>query len=258
MFTDDIVDTINKQEYVGIRLSGGIDSAVLCYIVLKYFPHINLLPITFYNKLRPIAQSSVDNVLRVLSELNPGNRLMQQEVGIFDTTGYIKLTDAAGPSIHPKDVFQRKFVDELFNRHGDKLNVILSGETLNPPLDVQRKLGVEDQFMKGRNDPRENLVSLYNHRGIQKFEYSPFRNCNKRQIAEVCKDLGLMGTLFPVSETCETEPEKYNTPYVKSFGLEYDRPGIEPCQSCWPCREKYWAYGVFDFNTPSRANINLA
>jgi len=254
LFTDDVMDIINQQEYIGIRLSGGIDSAILCYVVLKYFPHIKLVPITFYNKLRPIAESSVANVLRVLNDLNPNNNLMPQEVGIFDTTGFVRtIKDHDGIKYHPKDIFQRQFVKDMFDRHEGKLNLVLSGETHNPPIQDQAALGMEDQFMKDRNATRDDLLRVYSYKDITKYEYSPFRNYDKKQIAGVCRELGLMDTLFPVSETCETEPHKYVGYVLKEkFGMIYDRPGIEPCQGCWPCREKFWAYGVFDFNTPVR------
>ena len=255
LFTNDIMDIINSQEYIGIRLSGGIDSAILCYIVLKYMPHVKLLPITFYNKLRPIAESSVNNVLKVLNELNPGNLLMPQEIGRFDTTGFQKIEDYVGPKRHPKDILQRQFVKDLFETHNGKLNFILSGETMNPPLDIQVSLGVEKEFNKDRNEKRENLLNKYQYgaTGPFRYEYSPFRNHTKKDIADVCKELNLMDTLFPVSETCETEIHKYDGYVLKEhFGMTYTRPGVEPCQGCWPCREKYWAYGVFDFNTPKR------
>jgi len=144
----------------------------------------------------------------------------------------------------------------LFIEHNGKLNFILSGATLNPPLEVQRELRMEHEFNVDRNTPMENRLTTHYYKempGIPKYEYSPFRNNNKKDIAGICVELGLMDTLFPVSETCETEPFKYTGHVLKEkYGMTYDRPGIEPCQGCWPCREKYWAYGVFDFNTPKR------
>lgn len=255
LFTDDILDIINTQEYIGIRMSGGIDSSILCHIILRYLPDVSVMPIVFYNKLRPAAINSVNNVFRVLNELNPNNKLMQPEIGIFDTTGYVRIDDYEGPKRHPKDVFQRQFIRELFGRHAGKLNFIVSGATMNPPLEDQAALGMLDQFNKDRNGLcSSGMLSKYFTDGVQRFEYSPFRNYNKRDIAGLCKELGLLDTLFPVTETCETEPHKYTAPLLRDrFGMTYTRPGVEPCQCCWPCREKYWAYGVFDFNTPLRA-----
>lgn len=253
LFDNEAMSLINQQPYIGIRLSGGIDSAVLCYIVLKYFPHIKILPITFYNKLRPNAVNSVNNVLSTLKELNPGNKLMPQEIGYFDSTGYVKLPNSK-PKSNPKDVFQRKFINHIFYKHRGRLNLILSGVTLNPPVEDQISLGVEDEFPQDRNQTTENTIMEYTHRGYKKYEYRPFRNSNKKEVADVCRELGLFETLFPYTESCETEPEKYKY-YQARHNIEYSSPGVEPCQGCWPCREKYWAYGVFDFNTKKRVEI---
>ena len=72
---------------------------------------------------------------------------------------------------------------------------------------------------------------------------------NKKEVANLVKGLGLDKTLFPVTETCETEIEMYGE-YGKPdfFNMPYTKPGAEPCKRCWPCREKYWAYGYYDFN----------
>ena len=70
---------------------------------------------------------------------------------------------------------------------------------------------------------------------------------NKKQVAALVKELGLDKTLFPVTETCETEIFMYDI-YAKEHNLTYTKPGAEPCKVCWPCREKYWAYGYYDFN----------
>lgn len=252
MFPIEVVQMLNREQFIGIRLSGGIDSAVLCYIVLKYFPHVKIIPITFINKLRPNAINSVNNVLKILKDLNPNNQLLEQEIGYFDTTGYVvKKIRGTTDKINPKDIFQKQFIKDLFKKYQGNLNLILSGETLNPPMEDQILLGLAGEFPADRNRGRWQLLEKYIADGTEKFEYRPFRNSNKKQVAEVCKELNLMETLFPFTETCETETEKYKK-YENRKVIEYVNPGVEPCQCCWPCGEKYWAYGVFDFNTKKR------
>lgn len=249
IFPEDILKIVKQQEFIGIRLSGGIDSAILCYIILKFFPDISLLPITFFNVRRPNARHSVDNVLKILKELNPNNKLMTQEIGVFDSAGYIRDPNKT----NPKDIFQKQFIKDLFEKY-QNLNFILSGETLNPPIADQELLflGRTNEFLKERNIVRKSLLYTYSYLDKVKYEYSPFRNSNKKQIAELCHALNLFDTLFPYTETCESEAQKYTEHYSHTYGIEYVNPGIEPCQSCWPCKEKYWAYGVFDFNTKKR------
>jgi tRNA(Ile)-lysidine synthase TilS/MesJ len=253
LFPEEVVNIMNEQEFIGIRLSGGIDSATLCHIVLTYFPHVKILPITFYNVLRPNALNSVNKVLSVLKELNPTHNIIGHEIGQFDTTGYVRSEINDGVKRNPKDIFQKQFIKDLFSKYQGKLNFVLTGETLNPPIEEQDRLFPSgNDFPKDRNKLRSQLLYQYSVDNVTKYEYAPFRNYNKKQIADVCRELGLLETLFPVTETCETEPHKYNSYYSKAFDIEYTSPGIEPCQCCWPCREKYWAYGVFDFNTMRR------
>ena len=220
IFTKDIDKIISKQELIGIRLSGGIDSAFMCYLTMQKYPHIKLLPITMYNKLKPAAQKSVARVLNTLKILNPNSNLLDNtETAFFDTSGFVKTEkmiedfEKYGIKYNPKDVFQRK-------------------------------------FPKDRNVKREKLYSITKnkHYGSFKYEFRPFRNKNKKEIAKWVKDLGLFNTLFKVSETCETEIEMYGE-YAKPdfFNLTYKEPGVEACMRCWPCREKYWAYGCYDF-----------
>ena len=253
MFTDDVMEIINKQEFIGLRLSGGIDSATLCYITMKYFPHLKIVPITLFNKMRPRAAISVEKVISQLKILNPNSELLPREIGYFDTSGY-KRNPNSKVKTHPKDVLHKEFDRYLYDKYEGKLNFIMSGETLNPPISEQQKLmvGTENTFPKDRNQTGETLLKG-SYKGILRYEYKPFRNYNKKQVAEVVQELGLMSTLFPYTETCETEPHKYRDYYARTFEIEYVDPDNEPCQGCWPCREKYWAYGVFDFNIPLKS-----
>ena len=58
VFTNDVTQAINQQEYIGMRLSGGIDSALLCFLIMTKFPDKKVMPITMYNKIRPAAANS--------------------------------------------------------------------------------------------------------------------------------------------------------------------------------------------------------
>lgn len=247
----DVLDLIKKQKYIGLRLSGGSDSAMLCYIFLRYFPEVKIVPITFYNKLRPCAEISVQNILNKLKEMFPDNNLMASEVGYFDTSGWVKFNPDGTKNTNPKDTLQRKFVLELTDKHQGDLCFILSGETMNPPVDDQKNMQMEQYFMKSRNLPTDSLLLTGVYNQITRYEFRPFRNFTKKQIAEFYKHFDLMDSLFSITETCESVTDQYKK-YTQDYGISYSNPGVEPCQCCWPCREKYWAYGVFDFNTPRR------
>ena len=88
VFPTDITEIINQQEHLGMRLSGGIDSAFLCFLLMTKFPNKKIIPITMYNKIRPAAVDSVNRVKEVLKILNPDSILMEPEIGYFDTSGF--------------------------------------------------------------------------------------------------------------------------------------------------------------------------
>ena len=254
VFPADITEIINEQEYLGMRLSGGIDSAFLCFLLMTKFPDKKILPTTMYNKIRPNAVDSVNRVKEVLKILNPDSILMEQEIGYFDTTGFKPTQEnrdhfiATGEKYNPKDIFQNQWHRNLFDKYEGKLNMLFSGETFNPPLDVQAELcHIRGEFPPDRNKKASRLIS-WSYSDITRYEFRPFRNMNKKELASWVKQLGLMKTLFPVTETCEMETIHYDM-NSRRFNIEYKNPGIEPCRRCWPCREKWWAYGYYDFMT---------
>ena len=263
VFTPDIDKIISEQDIIGMRLSGGIDSAFLCFLTMSKYPNKKILPITLYNKLRPAAMDAVDNVLNALRILKPDNdNLLYSDIAFFTTSDFKKTDkmveeyETTGKKYNPKDTFQREWFRKLwdkYNRLGIDLNIYFSGETLNPPIEEQPKIitGEWRKFPSDRNVKKDKLWSVTDkfYYGNKKYEFKPFRNINKKEVAAWVKSLGLDKTLFPVTETCETEIFMYDV-YAKDFRRKYTNPGAEPCKVCWPCREKYWAYGLYDFNTP--------
>jgi len=257
IITPDIDEVIQSQELVGCRLSGGIDSAFMTFLLMSKYPNKKLLPITMYNKLRPAAMDAVENVVNALRILNPESTLLEQEIAFFDTSNFVKTQEMidefekTGKKYNPKDLFQREWFTKLYDKY-DNLHLYMSGETLNPPIDEQPKI-ITGELRKFPDDRNHKKLKLISKRAVGnkifKYEIRPFRNMNKRDVAGLVKELGLDKTLFPVTETCETEIEMY-AEYGKPdfFNLPYTKPGAEPCKRCWPCREKYWAYGYYDFN----------
>ena len=257
IITPDIDQVIQSQELVGCRLSGGIDSAFMTFLLMSKYPNKKLLPITMYNKLRPAAMDAVENVVNALRILNPESTLLEQEIAFFDTSNFVKTQEMidefekTGKKYNPKDLFQREWFTKLYDKY-DNLHLYMSGETLNPPIDEQPRI-ITGELRKFPDDRNHKKLKLISKRAVgnkvYKYEIRPFRNMNKKQVAALVKELGLDKTLFPVTETCETEIFMYDI-YAKEHNLTYTKPGAEPCKVCWPCREKYWAYGLYDFNTP--------
>src|SRR6056300_1405636 len=94
VFTPDIDEIISKQDIIGIRLSGGIDSAFMTFLTMIKYSDKKILPITMYNKLRPAAIDAVSNVINALKILIPeNNNILQSETAFFDTSGFVKTKE---------------------------------------------------------------------------------------------------------------------------------------------------------------------
>ena len=145
VITPEMDEIIQKQELIGMRISGGIDSAFMTFLMMSRYPNKKLLPVTMFNKLRPAAMDAVLNVESKLRELNPDSTLLESEVSFFDTSGFVKTQEMidhfekTGEKYNPKDIFQRQYYESLYERYPE-LNVYMSGETLNPPIEEQPKI----------------------------------------------------------------------------------------------------------------------
>ena len=123
VFNSDIRKQLDNEEMLGIRLSGGIDSAFMCYLTMTQYPDKKIMPVTMYNKIRPDAVVSVNRVMKKLQELRPDCKLEEPEIGYFDTTGFVKTTEEhenfikTGKKYNPKDVFQNWWYDSIFEKY---------------------------------------------------------------------------------------------------------------------------------------------
>ena len=79
---EDLDKIISAQDIIGMRLSGGIDSAFLMFLIMNKWPNKKILPITMFNRLRPAAMDSVSNVMSALKILKPENEnILEPEYG---------------------------------------------------------------------------------------------------------------------------------------------------------------------------------
>ena len=140
VITPEMDEIIQKQELIGMRISAGIDSAFMTYLMMARYPNKKLLPVTMFNKQRPAAMDAALNVESKLRELLPNSTLLEAEVAFFDTSGWKKTKemveefeksakkqnpkDGSVPKkYNPKDIFQQNYYEGLYKKYPE-LNVI--------------------------------------------------------------------------------------------------------------------------------------
>ena len=214
---------------IGVSVSGGVDSALLLYILMSNAKqHIHI-----YNILEPIRELTSDPPFK----------------DVVDACA--KLTGNSNYTVHQHRVSQQA-PDTYFNLlntilDSKEVDIIYQGITNFPPHEVWESWGPSQPtwHIETRTDKtikplfglkfelaNETDFSTVTNTGekVEKLEiderlYVPFVNLNKKDIAAMYKELGIVDTLYPRTRSCETE--------------NY----IGHCGQCFWCLERSWAFG---------------
>lgn len=209
-----------KYKKIGISFSGGCDSTLLLYFLLKIFheknPESEIYPIT------GIATN------KGKWKLLRSQQILDDLINQFPSTKN-KVKDRI---IHynTSQMEYRKFTRKLCSK--SIIDIRLFALTKNPPYEVMEK---HDLLRKREILRDEEEPEIYRPYEITGSIYEPFRNVDKRWIAQCYHDYGLMSSIYPLTMSCER---------VRDTPQMFDNE--EPCRHCWWCREKKMAFGTYD------------
>jgi hypothetical protein len=224
-----------KDGPVGISVSCGADSAILLYWLMTNVQH----DLHIYNVIadyrRDILEPPFDAVVAKCAELTG-------KTNYFVHKSYV-------PKPPPELLFQT-WTKALDNK---EIDILYTGLTKFPPDEVyanwEEKLpnwhvqlrkdgqvfpefGVEINIPPGTNfsDPPLSIGG----RTIDKLvmdqrAYSPLVNHNKRSVAKLYSEFGVLNTLYPVTRSCENDMH----------------PNAH-CGKCWWCNERLWGFGYLE------------
>jgi len=201
------IEIIDKP--IGIIASGGADSSLLLYFVMKYTDY-PLHIFTCSSTLKGRANSTViSKVVEKCIQLTGNMNIFQHNFYVEEQTKY-NLWD-----------YPYSFVEE------GKINAIYCGATANPPSDIANSFNEPNSEDSDRNPNVTRPLWTFNNK-----LYSPFTNIDKREIAKIYDMFDLSNTLFPYTRSCEKVCESVQD-------LEY----YEHCDNCWWCGERRWGFG---------------
>lgn len=209
---DVVIGVPDQAKNVGIRISGGADSAMLAYMMAvykrDYRPDIKLFPMTVVHPKKPYQAIFSQSVLDK----------------IYDLTGIqFEKLDA----FYPEYTEHFDFVKEQSTARETwlvqkKIDHYFIGETMNPPIEVEKEFiftgGGRDQSRDGPILDRPNMLKV-----------RVFRNIDKKGVAELYAKFDVLDSLFPITRSCE----KHTTDF-KSH-----------CDVCWFCKERFWGFGRY-------------
>jgi len=201
---------------IGISMSGGADSSLLCYLLARQIKEekldVKISPITAKFSVRPwsydVSRTVTGFISSALDFDNWGDHWK------FDVTEYECQTDA-----RKEYKFDTIVQFLILNK---KIDFFYSGKTKNPAQEIMNTFH-DKQYQEDRQNP--------NQQSIQKseIEHVPYAMVDKRLVLSLYKDLDLLDTLFPLTRSCEGDRNITN-----NF--------TTTCGKCWWCEERNWAY----------------
>ncbi len=198
---------------VGIMVSGGADSAILLYHLMKHSKDkIHIFSLGNNDKRRlnlSIATQVVEKCIQLTGNIN-----IEHHINYCETQTLNSLL-----------VMPKQFIEEK------RIKIVYNGVTANPPKKVL------DTFkLKSLEIDRDPNVErdVFTSDGLW---YSPWTNIDKKIIASMFKEENLIETLFSITRSCAYDPtHHYFIENVKD-------PGYGHCGGCWWCEEREWAFG---------------
>lgn len=184
---------------IGINFSGGTDSSLLLYILMTNTTDlIHIFTMASNLKGRSTAIVTSNLIEKMIQLTNNSN--IEHHVKYVNEQTRSNITDL--PTVFYKN---------------NQIIKWYSGLTANPP---------EDQVSK--NEEHSFRDPTTKKEIMERRKISPFVNIDKKKIANLYMELGIMDSIFPLTRSCEILRK-----------INY----LGHCGECWWCRERKWGFG---------------
>ena len=198
---------------IGVSCSGGADSSILLYNLMKHKKDDKIFIFTTGNNQRNRRNVAVAmQVVERCIELT-GNSNIEHHISYCDIQSFETLLPKLG-----------------FYLVNNIVEIIYTGITENPPQDITEKF-IHNISEIDRN-PGEDKPLVRKNGTF----YTPWANVNKSIIADMYNEDKLINELFSLTRSCEYDP-------TSEFWDDIEDPGLGHCGKCWWCEERKWAFG---------------
>lgn len=192
---------------IGIKLSGGADSSIICYILSKYIseerPDITLIPITVDHAGKAYQIIFAKKIINFCKE-NFGNIFGKHYTDWCPSRElYIETQDKLLNNLYKQSIIDCHYV----------------GITKNPPHTLSKTLcePIDDRSpIKIHPTKRGETANL------------PLVNIDKKGVCELYRKFNLLNTLLPLTRSCEN--------FTDNFSFH--------CNKCWYCLERNWGFDL--------------
>ena len=215
--SDQTIDLFATEipEICPISLSGGLDSASLMYLVSSHFPQVQIIPYTVRDLNAPLDADAAADIIKWFQEKFPNNNIPDIEIYEFNdrTEDFVTYAecDATIEKYPQFKGMRRTQVSKIIQLDRISWNLMkrfpgairLDGMTRNPPAEEMKEGNFWDKAERRRDKELDDVETYRPNRhnpplGI----YQPYANVDKKFVAGVYIENGLMDDLFPMTRSC--------------------------------------------------------
>lgn len=207
-----------KFKNIGLRISGGADSAIVGYMLCEFILEnllendTTIIPITINQNGKAYQIERSTGVINFYKSFFPEIKFGNH---------YTAISEVESRDYTP---IQKKLSETLFQ--DGIIDCLFLGITANPPLEELNKLGFAGRFPPDRE--YEVIRKTFDDN-----RYRPLTNAHKQDVATLYDYYNLKYTLFPLTRSCE------------SYNMDITKNMTRHCGRCYHCTERYWGFGRF-------------
>lgn len=249
-----------SSKNAGIALSGGLDSAVILYLLAKTL-HDNNSKATIYpftaRRGNPTDFSEydrvdiypyVDKIISYVKEKFPTVTIaepLKKDADYWWLTEHVNGRNVGSYTETLTNLARYmawRFsgsheVDKQQPQHGELLYVEYTGITKNPPKDSLPQSDESHRDVNHPNSLKKSSATIVTVDPQNPFVlyFEPFRNSDKRITMWLAEEYNILKDLLPITRSCEGGPTE-----TENFTKE--------CMECWWCLERHWALSQYKGN----------
>ena len=209
-----VFDLPKSYKNIGIKISGGADSAIVLYMLCKYIYdnkiECEINPITVCHAGKAFQLQYATKVIFFMQKTFPGIRFGNHYTGV---------------NYHPESYapVQEKLVNQCYKNK--QIDCHFVGITKNPPKDIA------DGFVAQPGPQDDRSAGVFRETNLNNRVFRPLINIDKKGVKELYEHFGVLDTLFPLTRSCERMTDDFS----------------KHCETeCWFCCERHWGFNRYE------------
>lgn len=200
-----------------IKLSGGADSALVLWMMIKIiqdnkWDDVTITVITGISESKPFNAIFAEKIMKTMTELTGFKfkehftmplRTSSNEDYVQDMESFIQKKQREG-------IINLRFAGITSNPNPEEAAFLYPPFRDDYPFDLD---------LRGWSNENKKIHTEHSMR--------PLLNVDKRGVAMLYEELGIMNTIFPLTRSCEAVTTDFS----------------HHCGNCWHCNERKWGFG---------------